>query len=51
MTDLPAFEIPYQHPDFKIPNNPDVQIWRYMDLAKYLAILQRRAFFFRERRC
>jgi hypothetical protein len=34
------------HPSFKIPNNQDVKIWRYMDLAKYLAILQRRSLFF-----
>ena len=31
---------------FKTPANKDVQIWRYMDLAKYLAILQRRSLFF-----
>lgn len=37
-------EVP--HPSFKIPNNRDVKIWRYMDLAKYLAILQRRSLFF-----
>jgi hypothetical protein len=30
---------------FKITNE-DVRIWRYMDLAKYLAILQRRSLFF-----
>lgn len=35
-----------EHPSFKTPTNRDVQIWRYMDLAKYLAILQRRSLFF-----
>jgi hypothetical protein len=34
------------HPSFKIPANRDVKIWRYMDLAKYLGILQRRSLFF-----
>jgi hypothetical protein len=35
-----------EHESFKTPTNKDVQIWRYMDLAKYLAILQRRSLFF-----
>jgi hypothetical protein len=35
-----------EHESFKTPANKDVQIWRYMDLAKYLAILQRRSLFF-----
>jgi uncharacterized FlgJ-related protein len=35
-----------QNKSFKIPINRDVQIWRYMDLAKYLGILQRRSLFF-----
>lgn len=35
-----------QHPSFKAPTNKDIRIWRYMDLAKYLAILQRRSIFF-----
>jgi hypothetical protein len=39
-----AIEEP-QHPSFKTPVNRDIRIWRYMDLAKYLAILQRRSLF------
>jgi len=35
-----------QHPSFRAPTNKEIRIWRYMDLAKYLAILQRRALFF-----
>jgi hypothetical protein len=35
-----------QHESFKVPSNKDIKIWRYMDLAKYLAILQRRSLFF-----
>jgi hypothetical protein len=35
-----------QHPSFKRPGNVEIKIWRYMDLAKYLAILQRRSLFF-----
>jgi hypothetical protein len=46
MTGQPAFEIPTQHPAFKIPTNQDIKIWRYMDFAKYVAILQRRSLFF-----
>src|SRR3954452_3565491 len=34
------------HPSLKIPTNQDVRIWRYMDLTKYLAILQRQSLFF-----
>jgi hypothetical protein len=33
-------------PSFKTPSNFDIPIWRYMDLAKYLAILQRQSLFF-----
>jgi hypothetical protein len=35
-----------QYPSFKIPTNRDIRIWRYLDLAKYLAILQRQSLFF-----
>jgi hypothetical protein len=34
------------HPSFKEPTNKDIRIWRYMDLAKYIAMLQSRALFF-----
>jgi hypothetical protein len=46
MSEQPAFEIPSQHPAFKIPTNQDIKIWRYMDFAKYVAILQRQSLFF-----
>ena len=46
MTEHREFEIPAEHPAFKIPTNREVKIWRYMDLAKYIAILQRRSLFF-----
>jgi hypothetical protein len=35
-----------QHESFRLPTNKDVPIWRYMDLAKYLAMLDRRCLFF-----
>jgi hypothetical protein len=35
-----------QPPSFKIPSDIGIKIWRYMNLAKYLAILQRRSLFF-----
>src|SRR5579871_3476871 len=28
-----------QHPCFRLPTNKDIPIWRYMDLGKYLAML------------
>jgi hypothetical protein len=35
-----------QHPSFRLPTNKDIPIWRYMDLAKYLSMLDRRCLFF-----
>jgi hypothetical protein len=35
-----------EHESFRVPTNRDVKIWRYMDLAKYVAILQQRALSF-----
>jgi hypothetical protein len=35
-----------QHESFFLPTNKDVPIWRYMDLAKYLSMLDRRCLFF-----
>jgi hypothetical protein len=35
-----------QHESFRLPTNKDVPIWRYMDLAKYLSMLDRRCLFF-----
>jgi hypothetical protein len=35
-----------KHESFKTPTNKEIKIWRYMDLAQYLAILQTRALFF-----
>jgi hypothetical protein len=34
------------HPDFNAPTNPDVPIWRYMDLAKFVSMCQSNALHF-----
>ena len=34
------------HYAFRLPHNKEIKIWRYMDLAKYLSVLQRSALFF-----
>lgn len=34
------------HPVFEAPTNPDISIWRYMDLAKFLSLLEDEALFF-----
>jgi hypothetical protein len=34
------------HPDFHAPTNPDVPIWRYMDLAKFASMCQSNALHF-----
>jgi hypothetical protein len=35
-----------QHESFLLPTNKDIPIWRYMDLAKYLWMLDNRGLFF-----
>ena len=35
-----------EHPSFESPADRDVSIWRYMDLAKFIWILQKKALFF-----
>lgn len=35
-----------QHESFALPTNKDIPIWRYMDLAKYLSMLDRQSLFF-----
>ena len=35
-----------QHPSFRLPTNKDIPIWRYMDLGKYLTMLDRRSLYF-----
>ena len=35
-----------EHEAFPTPADKDIKIWRYMDLAKYLAVVQRQALFF-----
>jgi hypothetical protein len=35
-----------QHPEFKLPESLDVTIWRYMDLSKFLSLLDHSALFF-----
>jgi hypothetical protein len=42
-THMPMHE---QHPVFEAPSNPDVSIWRYMDLAKFLSMLEAGALHF-----
>lgn len=38
---------PYrEHPVFKPPEDPDVKIWKYMDITKYLSLLDSRALYF-----
>jgi hypothetical protein len=34
-----------QHPSFQLPTNKDIPIWRYMDLAKYLWMLDRQSLY------
>jgi hypothetical protein len=34
------------HESFRLPTNKDIPIWRYMDLGKYLAMLDRRSLYF-----
>jgi len=35
-----------QHESFRLPTNKDIPIWRYMDLGKYLSMLNGRGLFF-----
>jgi hypothetical protein len=35
-----------QHESFALPTNKDIPIWRYMDLAKYLSMLDSQSLFF-----
>lgn len=35
-----------EHPEFLAPDNPTAKIWRYMDLAKFLSLLDRQALYF-----
>jgi hypothetical protein len=35
-----------QHPCFQLPTNKDIPIWRYMDLGKYLSMLDRGCLYF-----
>jgi hypothetical protein len=34
------------HESFQLPTNKDIPVWRYMDLAKYLSMLDRGSLFF-----
>jgi hypothetical protein len=41
------YRMPYEeHPDFKAPENPDAKIWRYMNLAKFLSMLEGQSLYF-----
>ncbi len=35
-----------EHRDFIPPDNPDLKIWRYMDLAKFISVLEYRSLYF-----
>jgi hypothetical protein len=35
-----------EHESFRLPTNKDISVWRYMDLAKFLSMLDRRCLFF-----
>jgi hypothetical protein len=35
-----------QHPNFDAPSDPDISIWRYMNLAKFVSMLQGDALYF-----
>jgi hypothetical protein len=43
MTTPPPYEV---HECFREPRDRDIPVWRYMDLAKYVDLLQRRQLFF-----
>jgi hypothetical protein len=34
------------HPSFRQPRDPRICLWRYMDLSKFVALLQERALVF-----
>jgi hypothetical protein len=34
------------HPSFVVPSNPEILLWRYMDLTKFVALLHDRALYF-----
>ncbi|WP_156105934.1 hypothetical protein [Comamonas aquatica] len=34
------------HPSFLQPSNPDIWIWRYMDIAKYISFIKDRSLYF-----
>ena len=37
---------PSKHPSFKEPENPEARIWRYLNLAKFLSLLEAEALYF-----
>jgi hypothetical protein len=39
------------HPSFRAPTDPEVPLWRYMDLSKFIALLRDRALFFAQSDC
>ena len=34
------------HPSFRHPSNPDVPLWRYMDLSKFISLIQTSKLYF-----
>jgi hypothetical protein len=39
------------HPNFLTPSNKDVKIWRYMDITKFLSLLEKRSLYFSRADC
>jgi hypothetical protein len=35
-----------EHPDFRRPDDPDARIWRYMDLPRFISLLDQSALYF-----
>jgi hypothetical protein len=39
-------DVPQPHPSFREPTRKDIKVWRYMDLAKFVSVLQNNGLFF-----
>lgn len=45
-TGLTRTTVYQEHPSFTSPTDPNIKLWRYMDLAKFLGLLEDEALFF-----
>lgn len=43
---LDLFTMITEHPTFQAPSNVDIPIWRYMDLSKFIALIQSQSLYF-----